>query len=95
MLRKDFIFIVSVFIIFFAVNYPFLDRAITGFLTEAYGELKKVVWPSRAQTTRLTLTVLAITFAVAGLVAGLDYLFNRFGRKRKINDCKSDKKKPG
>ena len=34
MLRKDFIFIVSVFIIFFAVNYPFLDRAITGFLTE-------------------------------------------------------------
>ncbi len=51
---------------------------ITGFLKEAYGELKKVVWPSRAQTTRLTLTVLAITFAVAGLVAGLDYLFNRF-----------------
>jgi len=51
---------------------------ITAFLGESFGELKKVVWPSRAQTIRLTLTVLAITFAVAGLVSGLDYLFNRF-----------------
>ncbi|MEX1061519.1 MAG: preprotein translocase subunit SecE, partial [Patescibacteria group bacterium] len=56
----------------------FMIGKIMSFLSEAFGELKKVVWPSRSQTTRLTLTVLAITFVVAGLVAGLDYFFNQF-----------------
>ncbi|NIT04482.1 preprotein translocase subunit SecE [Candidatus Saccharibacteria bacterium] len=47
------------------------------FLQEAWTELKKVVWPSRQHTVRLTLAVLLVTFTVAGLVAVLDYLFNR------------------
>jgi len=40
-------------------------------------ELGKVVWPSKNQTVRLTVAVLAVTFGVAGLTAALDYLFNR------------------
>ncbi len=47
------------------------------FLKEAWVELGKVVWPSKNQTVRLTVAVLAITFGVAGLTAALDYLFNR------------------
>jgi len=53
-------------------------KKLTVFLTEAWSELKKVVWPSRAQTARLTLTVLGITFGVAGIVAALDLVFNEF-----------------
>lgn len=48
------------------------------FFREAWTELKKVVWPSRRLTIRLTLGVLAVTFVIAGIVAGLDYLFNKF-----------------
>jgi len=51
---------------------------LASFLTEAWSELKKVVWPSRAQTVRLTLVVLGITFGVAGIVAALDLAFNEF-----------------
>lgn len=47
------------------------------FLKEAWVELGKVVWPSKNQTVRLTLAVLAITFGVAGITAALDYLFSR------------------
>ena len=51
---------------------------IFSFFSEAWSELKKVVWPSRQQTMRLTLGVLAVTFGIAGIVAGLDFLFNKF-----------------
>jgi len=47
------------------------------FLREAWAELKKVVWPSKSKTIRLTGVVLAITFVVAGYIALLDLLFNK------------------
>ncbi|KRT67266.1 MAG: preprotein translocase subunit SecE, preprotein translocase subunit SecE [candidate division WWE3 bacterium CSP1-7] len=50
---------------------------IFGFLRESWAELKNVVWPTRKQAVRLTLTVLAITFGVAGFAALLDYVFSR------------------
>jgi len=46
-------------------------------LRESWAELKNVVWPTRKQAVRLTLTVLAITFGVAGFAALLDYVFSR------------------
>lgn len=52
-------------------------KKVFGFLKESWAELKKVVWPSRKQTVRLTLAVLAITFGVAGLTAALDFLFSK------------------
>jgi len=52
-------------------------RKIFGFLRESWAELKKVVWPSRKQTVRLTVAVLAITFGVAGFTAALDYVFSK------------------
>jgi preprotein translocase subunit SecE len=48
-----------------------------GFLRESWAELKKVVWPSRRKTVRLTVAVLVITFGVAGFTAVLDYFFSR------------------
>jgi preprotein translocase SecE subunit len=48
-----------------------------GFLKESWAELKNVVWPSRKQTVRLTVAVLAITFGVAGFAAVLDYVFSK------------------
>jgi len=48
-----------------------------GFLRESWMELKKVVWPSRRKTVRLTVAVLVITFGVAGFTAVLDYFFSR------------------
>lgn len=53
-----------------------MNRAAT-FLQESWSELKKVVWPSKNKTVRLTVAVLAVTFGVAGFVALLDLLFNK------------------
>ncbi len=53
-----------------------MQRIVT-FLKESWAELKKVVWPTRRQTVRLTLAVLLITFGVAGFTAVLDYFLNQ------------------
>jgi preprotein translocase subunit SecE len=52
-----------------------LSRIIT-FLKEARAELKRVTWPSREKSFRLTGAVLTVVVAVALLVAAVDYLFN-------------------
>jgi preprotein translocase subunit SecE len=51
-----------------------LERIIT-FLKEARVELKKVKWPTREDTVRYTLAVVAISAALAVYLGGLDYLF--------------------
>jgi preprotein translocase SecE subunit len=43
------------------------------FLTEVKVELEKVVWPTRAQTIRLTFIVIFITIMVAFFVGVADY----------------------
>ena len=45
------------------------------FLKEARTELKKVTWPSREETTRYTVAVIAISLAIAGLLGGADFIF--------------------
>jgi preprotein translocase subunit SecE len=42
----------------------------TGFFTSIWAELKKVTWPSRQETLRLSLMVIVLCVAV-GLVLGL------------------------
>lgn len=51
-----------------------LARTIT-FLKEARTELKKVTWPTRNQTARYTIAVIAMSLAVAAFLGGLDVLF--------------------
>lgn len=51
-----------------------LERIVT-FLKEARVELKKVTWPTRAQTLRYTVAVIAMSVGVAAFLGGLDFIF--------------------
>lgn len=52
-----------------------MQRIVT-FLREAKAEFKRVTWPGRKKTIRLTAAVLAVTVGTALLIACLDYVFN-------------------
>jgi preprotein translocase subunit SecE len=52
----------------------FLNKIIT-FLKEVRLEMKKVNWPSRQETTKYTLIVIAVSLAVAIFLGGFDLLF--------------------
>lgn len=55
---------------------PSLPRvAPTRFFSEVSTELKKVTWPSRQETIKLTTAVIVISLAVGLFVGGLDILF--------------------
>ena len=47
------------------------------YLKETRAELRKVSWPTRQEAIRLTLIVLAVTFAMAIFLGSVDLLFNR------------------
>lgn len=52
------------------------ENAVTRLVRETRSELRKVVWPSREETIRLTLVVLAVSVTI-GLFLGLfDILFS-------------------
>ena len=46
------------------------------YLTESWAELKKVAWPARETVIRLTLLVIAVSFAVGVYIFVLDRVFN-------------------
>ena len=45
------------------------------YLQETINELKAVSWPTRQQTIKLTIIVIAISVVVAFYVGGLDFTF--------------------
>lgn len=45
------------------------------FLQEVVAELKKVTWPTREETIKLTVIVIAISVLVGAFIGGLDSLF--------------------
>jgi preprotein translocase subunit SecE len=47
------------------------------FLGEVIAELKKVVWPTRQETMRLTILVLIVCIAVGLLLGAIDYGFSK------------------
>lgn len=47
------------------------------FFKEVRVELEKVVWPTRTQTIRLTIMVIAITVVVGFFIGGIDYILLR------------------
>lgn len=47
------------------------------FLKEVVAELKKVTWPTRAETIKLTAVVIAISVIVGLFIGGLDIAFLR------------------
>ena len=49
-------------------------RSFAVLLKEARGEIRKVVWPTREETTQTTLVVLALVFVMSLILWGLDSL---------------------
>ncbi len=47
------------------------------FISESYQELKRVTWPSREETMRLTLMVIAVSAAIGAFLSAVDLLFAR------------------
>jgi len=45
------------------------------FLQETASELRKSVWPSREETARLTMVVIALSVAAGFFLGGLDRIF--------------------
>ena len=45
------------------------------FIEEVIAELKKVTWPSRDETIKLTVVVILLSVAVGAFIGGLDALF--------------------
>lgn len=48
------------------------------FLEESYTEFKKVEWPTREETIRLTGYVISASLFVGLIVTGLDFVFKEF-----------------
>ena len=46
------------------------------FVSEALFELRKVVWPTRPEATRITLVVLAVVMVISLILASFDYLIS-------------------
>ena len=54
-----------------SVATPKFKRGLKGFIAETRREMKKVVWPTRKETTRLTVVVLALVILIG---AGLSFM---------------------
>ena len=46
------------------------------YFSESWAELRKVAWPTRETVIRLTLIVIAVSFAVGVYIFVLDRIFN-------------------
>jgi preprotein translocase subunit SecE len=51
-------------------------NAISKYIRETRGELRKVTWPTREESQRLTAIVLGVTIAMAIFLGLLDFIFS-------------------
>ncbi len=51
-------------------------RALIQFIREAYIELQKVVWPTKEQTIKTTLLVIAVVVVIGLFLAFVDWVFS-------------------
>jgi preprotein translocase SecE subunit len=54
---------------------PKSKRGLKGFYNEVVREMKKVTWPTRAETNRLTTVVLAVCLLLVTLLSALGFVF--------------------
>lgn len=48
------------------------------FLKESFSELKRVNWPTKKETARLTVVVIVLSIGVSALLGFFDYSFSSF-----------------
>jgi preprotein translocase subunit SecE len=53
-----------------------VPRPVRKFFGDILSELKKVTWPTREETTRLTVAVVAVSVTIGMLLGGIDIGFN-------------------
>jgi len=51
------------------------NNKLTNYFRGSYQELKKVVWPTKKETTNHTLLVIGISLGMAVFLGALDFLF--------------------
>lgn len=49
----------------------------TTFVKQALDELRKVIWPTRAEITRLTVSVIIISVVVGMFLGGIDFVLTK------------------
>ena len=59
-------------------DFGMRGRGFGQFLIEVRSELRKVVWPTREESTKLTSLVVGISIVVGFFLGGLDFLFTKF-----------------
>ena len=47
------------------------------FIRQVIAELRKVIWPTRKELIAYTTVVIIFVLVMAGIIAGLDYVFTR------------------
>lgn len=52
------------------------DSKVVRYFVEAKEEMRKVIWPSRKETTNHTLLVIGISLGVAAFLGAIDFLLN-------------------
>ncbi len=55
---------------------PKSKRGMKGFFSEVQREMKKVSWPTRAETNRLTFVVLSVCAGLVVLFTSMSFLFD-------------------
>lgn len=53
------------------------DNRVVRYLRETRAELRKVVWPSRKEATRLSAIVAGVTVGMSAFLGAVDLLFSR------------------
>lgn len=61
-----------------SIATPKFKRGLKGFFTETSREMKKVNWPTKKETTRLTFVVISLCVVVAGLLSGMGWVAGTF-----------------
>lgn len=52
-------------------------NALVQYVKDSWTELKKVVWPSRKETTNNTIMVIILSLVVAAFLGILDFILNK------------------
>ena len=64
------------------------NNRLVKYIYGSYIEMKKVTWPTRPETVRLTIAVILISLVVAAFLGVLDYIFS-FGVEKIITTFNS------
>lgn len=67
------------------------NNKLVNYVRDSYFEMKKVTWPTRKETTKLTTIVIIISISVAAFLGLLDYIFS--SGVKEIIIAKGDPKK--